>query len=64
MHVVGNQIELSLQEFLGWLSKNCDENPRMRNIFKSKSPPKQPYGKWSVCGENGKGSRMNFGLPH
>ena len=29
-----------LQEFLGWLSKNCDENPRMRNIFNSKSPPK------------------------
>ena len=29
-----------VQEFLGWLSKNCDENPCMRNIFNSKSPPK------------------------
>ena len=24
----------------GWLSKNCDENPRMRGIFNSKSPPR------------------------
>ena len=28
------------QQFSGWLSKNRDENPRMRKIFNSKSPPK------------------------
>ena len=27
-----------VQEFLGWLSKNCDGNPRMHKIFNSKSP--------------------------
>ena len=29
-----------VQQFSGWLSKNRDENPRMRKIFNSKSPPK------------------------
>ena len=33
-------MQVRLQEFLGWFSKNCDENPRMCNIFNSKSPPK------------------------
>ena len=31
---------LQLQEFFGWLSKNCDENPLVRKIFNSKYPPK------------------------
>jgi hypothetical protein len=26
---------LTLQKFSGWLCKNRDENPRMRNIFNS-----------------------------
>ena len=26
-------MDLCLQEFLGWLSKNCDENPRMRALL-------------------------------
>ena len=29
-----------VQQFSGWLSKNRDENPRMRKIFNSKSSPK------------------------
>ena len=31
---------LWLQQFSGLLSKNHDENPHMRKIFNSKSPPK------------------------
>ena len=29
-----------LQQFSGWLSKNCDENPCIRIVFNSKSPSK------------------------